>query len=150
MSAFIYLESGLVLGTGIHLKTFQRVRLQKMVRGVDWDLDGVLVVYSEKGLRKVMELATGGPFAQAALEALQKKCAVPAPAAEAEETVQGVVSKFYANRHLIGVSVPGHKDVVNVRVRESSNFRLRMAVPLVREGEGYRLGRRLPRFPGRW
>lgn len=142
---FPFGETEIAAATGIALKLLAKTRRQKLRQGEDWDLNGLRVAYSKTGLAAVLEKITGRVEATEALETLTRIDHGTAPAAPG---VLGTVKKFYLNPRLLGVQVNG--TLVNVRVKETKNFQMGMDVPLRRIDGRYELGRRCPRFPGRW
>lgn len=158
---FAYGETELAAVTGMALKGFQKLRAKKLTRGVDWDLAGLRVAFSADGLVKALELVSGeraheGRIGGVPIAELQAKTCllVPEPRRDdlpAAEPLLGTVRRFYPNPHLMEVTLADGRRV-NVRVQTVKNFREGMTVPVRPSGTAgiYELGRRAPRFPGRW
>lgn len=149
--AFCHGEGELAVATGIAQKMLARARRQ-LRQGLDWDLRAGLVAYSARGLVAVLEKVTGKPavdgvIAGVRIAELEKR--VGTLGFQEDKPINGMVTRLYPNRHLLQVHLQDGT-TVNVRVKDSKNFRRGMVLPLARSGGAYELARRLPRFPGRW
>lgn len=156
--SMIFIESRLAELTGVIQERWAKVRV-KLRRGEDWDLVGNQVRYSAAGLdAALVRLGLAKKTAAGALEgldglevaALRAEAVAPA-ASEAEQDLEvAVVRRFPMNPHLLECTLKGA--LILVRVRSQEHFLKGMEVP-VRLPAGanvWELGRKAPRFQGRW
>jgi dihydrofolate reductase len=82
------------------------------------------------------------------LDRLEKDALLP-HLREVSSDCTAQVARFYLNKRLIGVDVPG-AGVVNVSVPNADMFKKGMPVPLRRTNGHYELASQPPRRPGKW
>lgn len=150
MSEFLYGETELAEAAGLAAKHFQRARVKNLRQGTDWDLVALRVYYTKNATARVLELVTQRAVPAAELTVLLEKSRLTDPKKNGAAEIEATVSKFYLNPRLLGVKLPNGA-MVNLRVRETKNFRLGMEVPVrATASGGYELARKLPRFWGRF
>lgn len=164
LNGFIYGESLLAGVTGLPSKTLQQARVKFLKKGEHWAMNGNHVAYEKKGAEMVLlkvlspeakpdEVGLAGvgevPMEEVLLRSLLPGCGESEPEKEVP-LIMARVHRFYLNRFMLGVLVPGVLGVVMIKVNSTKNFKRGMEVPLQKKGEKWVLARKLPRFPGRW
>jgi hypothetical protein len=156
VSGFIFGESQLANVTGVTSKQFQMARKKFLKKGADWDMNGNHVAYSKNGLALVLlKLSFPGAEATAAananLDEIEKRALLPGCSEEKKEVppIIAIVSRFYLNRCILGVTIPG-VGLVQMKVSATKNFKRLMVVPVRKNGDKWELTRKVPRFPGKW
>lgn len=147
---WVYEEQALADALGMTRPVLTRTRVKKLSQGVHWELVALRVMYAKNGVAAVVDLLTDPPMAEDALAAILQKIAPEKNGGvSAVEARPATVIRFWLNPRLMEVRFQdGQK--VNLTVRDRTNFKLGMEVP-VRLVEGhYELARKLPRSPGKW
>lgn len=146
---FEYGEAELAQALGVATKHFQRQRVKNLRQGVEWELVNLRVAYAKNGAARILELVAPTAITAPELALLLEKSRLKSGEKNGGE-IEAVVCRFYLNPRLMQVTLPNAAKV-NVRVKETKNFRVGMEVPVrPLDNGGYELARKLPRFAGRW
>ncbi len=146
---FVHGESELAEVTGLHEKKLREKRSRHLRQGQHWEICAQHVAYTPAGAQLVIEAVLGRELTPEELGAALdgSRLAVAKPAVP---TLTAKVVKTWPNPWLLTVELPEGQPV-NIRVKNSKNFRRGMECPVRLNNQGqYELARRLPRYPGRW
>ena len=118
-----------------------------LVKNEDWKKNGRSIVFTSAGVNRLTELM--------GVEGLKKeKNAVSEPPEANEITVWVKRHKFPNSKIVLAEKKSGEE--VWVRVKDNKNFRAidyrgeRMELSVMKDGAGWMLNRRCPRWPGKW
>lgn len=154
-------EARIAETVGLSRPSIRKLRAELLQRGNDWeyDADGA-VVYTEVGMKKMathLNAVNAKIQADGRIDPSMPEKLNGGPAAFAGATENGddqvlpgtVVEWRFKNRRVIQADVAGHGSV-NVRVHSSENYRRGMSIRVRRDGTGFIVVGRSPRWPGRW
>ena len=146
---FVLNELMMAVALGLPARTLQNVRVKKLARGRDWELDGNTALLTEKSL-PVFTLALGLHLTATELDLLAKK----SRAASAPVRFDAVVCRLPQNPKLLTVkwTEAGLERTANIITSRRNNFRMGMVVPirLNPASSRYELTRPAPRQKGKW
>lgn len=143
-------ETALVARLGISRAAVKGHRKRALDEGVHWRKAGRVIVYTEAGAARLIEVV-GVPAPQDEAKSLTREGESKADALEELTFVRG---GFVNDRVILARREGG--EVVTVRVRTSKNFRPAdhrgepMRFPARFDGGVWMIERPLPRWPGKW
>jgi len=147
MSDELISEEELAHRLGVSRDVLRSHREIDLVKNVDWKKNGRSIVFTTAGVDRLTKLI-GVDIPK------KEKNAVSEPAEATEITVWVKRHNFPNSKIVLGEKKSGEE--VWVRVKDNKNFRVidyrgeRMELSVVKDGAGWALNRRCPRWPGKW
>jgi len=147
MSDELIPEEELAHRLGVSRDVLRSHREIDLVKNEDWKKNGRSIVFTSAGVERLTELI--------GVEIPKKEKNAVSEPSEADEITVWVKRHNFPNSKIVLAEKKSGEEVW-VRVKDNKNFRVidyrgeRMELSVVKDGAGWALNRRCPRWPGKW